>query len=277
MAIKEDEISNWLFDVLLRREVLEDFEKPMSSLAKMCRSRDEFELLAHTIEKLVALSQKQFTKQIISLVGHIKKLIVGEQQIAIVAMAWGDEPDSSQQLVQLLKTYFHNERRVRFFNSVNNFEKKDHIQTFPRFIIVDEFSGTGKTVIGRVNHLYKHAKSKNVEIEPYVYLLFGMQQAYDNIKGQGIDAHFCNILKAGISGYFTGEERSKRIAIMKRLEEELHPQIDGKQLPSLGYGEAEALFFVRNMNAPNSNFPIFWWPIDASGNDRDTIMQRAEL
>ncbi|QFP63331.1 phosphoribosyltransferase-like protein [Brucella anthropi] len=276
MAIEETEINRWLFEVFLRRESLEDFEAPIVALAKLCRNRDEFELIAHTIEKLVALSQPQFNKQITSLVSYIKRNVMYDAPIAIVATAWGDKPDSSQQLVQLLKPYFRSYKSVSFFNSVNNFEKKNNIEKYPRFILVDEFSGTGNTIIGRVRHISQQAKSRGSQIDPYVGLLFGMENALEAIRAEGINVHFCGELKAGISGYFSGDERERRINIMKRLEEELSSEWDGEQLPSLGYGAAEALFFVKNMNAPNSNFPIFWWPYDATETERETLMRRAE-
>jgi hypothetical protein len=70
---------------------------------------------------------------------------------------------------------------------------------------------------------------------------------------------------------------SDNIKNMKRLEAELAQNIDGKVLPSMGHGEAEALFFIKDGNAPNSNFPIFWWPEDSKNNQRNTIMKRHEL
>ena len=68
-------------------------------------------------------------------------------------------------------------------------------------------------------------------------------------------------LKAGISGHFSGQELVNKKALMQRLEQELAANIEGEPLPSLGYGGAEALFCIEKENAPNSNFPIFWWVI----------------
>lgn len=104
-----------------------------------------------------------------------------------------------------------------------------------------------------------------------------MENAFETVSAQLGQTHFCNRIRAGISGYFAGEELTSRISDMKRLEQELAVDIDGQPMPSMGHGEAEALFFIKDGNAPNSNFPIFWWPKDVSNHDRFTIMERAEL
>lgn len=277
MSISEDEINRWLFDLFLRRESLSDYESAFFALASMCRTRDEFDLVVHSAEKLVALSEQQFSRQVQALTKHIKEVVLQDSPLAIVATAWGEKPDSSQQLVQRLKVHFRSEPRVSFFNTVNAYEKRDNIERFPRFILVDEFSGTGKTLIGRVAHIVNSAKGRGLSVQPHVGLLFGMEKALENVREALIPVHFCTELKAGISGYFFGHDREKRIATMKRLEEDLFPEVSGRLLPSLGHGEAEALFFVKEQNAPNSNFPIFWWPLDVSGAERVTVMFRAEL
>ncbi|MCV2866941.1 hypothetical protein OE647_19765 [Defluviimonas sp. WL0075] len=208
---------------------------------------------------------------------YIRENILTETPVAIVATAWGDKPDSSQQLVQRLKVQLRSDKNVEFFNSVNAFERKDHIKRFPRFILVDEFSGTGETVANRLKHIGNHAKANGTAVDPYVCMLFGMEKASEKLVNLGYKTYFCAELKAGISGYFNDAERDEKIALMQRLEEELAPAINGEPMPSLGHGQAEALFFIKNMNAPNSNFPILWWPKDAQDRDRDTIMHRAEL
>lgn len=278
MTISDTSINAWIFDLFLRRENLSDLEEPIYFLAKMCQNKEEFELIQHTLERLVALSNSQFEKSLTQMVEYIRQNILStEGPLAIVASAWGEAPDSSQELIQRLKVLLRKNDNIKFFNSVNFFERKNQVQEFPRFVMVDEFSGTGKTLIQRMEHIHKHAKSVDVEVESYICILFGMENAQRIIEAKFKNTHFCTILRAGISGYFCGEERVQKIECMKNLEQKLASEINGIALPSLGYGEAEALFFRRNSNAPNSNFPIFWWPKTSDMKDRDTIMHRAEL
>ena len=144
-------------------------------------------------------------------------------------------------------------------------------------MIIDDFSGTGNTVIGRVKHISDNAKSRGLSVNSSVGILVGMQQAKKKIETAGLECHFIVECVAGISGHFSGENLEKYITCMKRLEEELCQEIDNTKLPSLGYGEAEALFCVAGWNAPNSNLPILWWPKDKHMKDRQTVMQRYEL
>ncbi|MFC3614532.1 hypothetical protein ACFORG_12220 [Lutimaribacter marinistellae] len=276
MVVELDEAQEWLFDLFLRREILSEFEEQVLELVKLCQSRAEYDLIKHTVEKLIVLNSGQLSTQVFSMAEHVRKLSKGKQT-AVVAMAWDDAPDSSQQLVQMLKSRFTREDKIRIFNSVPAFTKKDHVDQFEQFILVDDFSGTGKTVENRYNHLVKHAKGREVDIEGYACLLFGMKAAFDFLVSTGINVHFCRKLQAGLSGHFQQPELDDMIQHMKRLEQELAPAIDGTPLPSMGHGGAEALFFVKDSNAPNSNFPIFWWPEDAANKERNTLMYRAEL
>ncbi|MEP6018228.1 MAG: hypothetical protein ABJ251_07065 [Paracoccaceae bacterium] len=277
MVVDKAEAEEWLFDLFLRREILSEFEEQVLELVKLCQNRAEYDLIKHTVERLIVLNDGQFSTQVFGMAEHIKNKVCNGKETAVVAMAWDDTPDSSQQLVQMLKSRFTREDPIRIFNSVPAFTKKDHIDKFEKFVLVDDFAGTGKTVENRYNHLVKHAEGRRVEIEGHTCSLFGMKAAYEYLEGKEIGAHFCRKLDAGLSGHFVGAELSARVATMKRLEQELASVIDGKPLPSMGHGEAEALFFRKDSNAPNSNFPIFWWPEDAKNEPRLTLMYRAEL
>lgn len=276
MVVDRAEAEEWLFELFLRREVLGEFEEQVLELVDLCQSRDEFDLIKHTVEKLIVLNAGQLSTQVFEMANYIKKLCDGKPT-AVVAMAWDDKPDSSQQLVQMLKSRFTRGDPIRIFNSVPAFTKKDHVDQYEQFILVDDFSGTGKTVENRYNHLVKHAKARNVEIVGNVCLLFGMKAASEFLADIDINAHFGRKLQAGITDHFSGNELVEKIQHMKRLEQDLAAKIEGKPMPSMGHGQAEALFFIKDGNAPNSNFPIFWWPENSKNEPRKTLMYRAEL
>ena len=63
---------------------------------------------------------------------------------------------------------------------------------------------------------------------------------------------------------------------MLRLESYLQAKHDNLELPSLGDGEAEALYYMKYGNTPNSVFPVFWWPFLADGTERTTLLDRHE-
>lgn len=276
MGISDDEAVEWLFELCLRRDIFTEYSEPVLELVKLCKTREEFELLKHTMEHLIILNSSQHSTLLLKMAGYIKGHIPKDGTLAIVAMAWGEEPDSSQRLLQMIKPWFKKRDRVEFFNTVNSYEKKKNIEKYPTFMLVDDFAGTGKTVKQRYEFIVKSAAQKNVACSASVCLLFGMDEAENFLKKHKIDAHFFGTLKAGISGHFSGQELVNKKALMQRLEQELAANIEGEPLPSLGYGGAEALFCIEKENAPNSNFPIFWWPECADGEERNTIMQRYE-
>ena len=102
-----------------------------------------------------------------------------------------------------------------------------------------------------------------------------MVDALTEVRGRGTDIFAAIELEKGISGYLTGSARDDAREEMLRLEARLHPTFNGRPLPSLGYGEAEALFSTDG-NAPNSVFPVFWWPRLRTGRNRKTILSRGE-
>jgi hypothetical protein len=278
MNVSNDSVEAWLFDLILRREILGDYYESIKEITRICKSDDEYAVVKHLVENLIVLSSPQFAKQIDLLVASINKIgEKGDKEIAVVAMAWDDKPDSSQHLVQVLKSRFDRYSKVRLFNSVPSFCKKNNIETYPTYVLVDDFSGTGKTIDTRLAYIEKAAEARGVATDPHACILFGMEKAYTNLAAKWPNSIFCTTLKPGLSGYFSGQELEDKVANVKRLEEELAPIIDETTMPSLGHGQAEALFFIKEMNAPNSNFPIFWWPEDANGEKRVTLMNRSEL
>jgi hypothetical protein len=67
---------------------------------------------------------------------------------------------------------------------------------------------------------------------------------------------------------------------MVELELLLAPVINQYELKkySFGYNAAEAIYSLEGCqgNTPNSVFPIFWWPRNVTGNQRNTILTRFE-
>ncbi len=270
-------IHEWLFHTFLNNEILSEFEGQIIDLLNMCSTDGEIDVVKHTIEKLNVMTYDQMHLHLIEMAKYASNICGDEENIAIVAMAYDSAADGSQLLVQMLKPIIRNKKNIKIFNSVPSYVKKGKLETYPKFILVDDFSGTGNTVLNRLKYIEDTALDRGIVLTPHVCLIFGMEKAKRKIVENGYDVHFLRELKAGISGYFNGNELVQKIASMKRLEGQLAPEIDGKKVPSLGYGEAEALHFVQNANAPNSNFPIFWWPFDVNNMERNTIMVRAEL
>ena len=147
--------------------------------------------------------------------------------------------------------------------------------------MVDEFIGTGKTIKNRINDLEKRIqqvrKDKGAQFTERIVVctLAAMDHAILELRREGIEVHAALEMPAGVSGRFRTCEAKRRCQIMQSIEGYLD-QSRMKPFPSLGYGQAEALFYARNGNPPNSNFPIFWWKHLQDGSAFQPILDRDE-
>lgn len=277
LIVTDDEVTAFMFSLFVEKENFHGNEEQIRQLLGICKSDDEFFIIRHTLKNLLILSQSKLGMVVEKLVEELKVLAKKSQSLAIVAMAWDEGADSSQMLLQLIKPRFAGIKNIKFFNSVPNFIAKSRFKQHDNFALVDDFSGTGKTVLNRLKYIQNCAAQAGHNLDPFVGILFGMPNALNAIQAAGVEVKFVYQCTPGISGHFLEGEREKYIKTMKRIEEELCQEIDGVPLPSLGNGEAEALFCVETWNAPNSNFPVLWWPLCKNMNPRKTILSRFEL
>lgn len=251
------------------------FEDEIKHLFGICANNDEAEILLHTLSQMSILDHDQLSFGLKAMARHAAAKIEDSGTLAIVAMAYDSSADGSQLILQMLKTELDRNLKIKLFNTIPNYLRK--MEEYPHFMLIDDFSGTGGTVLNRLRHIDKNAQSRQISITRSVCLIAAMQAAKLAIESEGYEVKVFKELKAGLSGHFSGDTLDQARRQMLRLESELNPNISGKALPSFGHGGAEALYFVHPGNAPNSNFPIFWWPEDKTGNPRKTMMRRHEL
>ena len=157
----------------------------------------------------------------------------------------------------------------------------DKAEGYDNTVLIDEFSGTGKTILNRINHTKKAidarmrtlgiANSHNVSVA----LVCAMKDAADAIKPECYRFYSSTVLRKGISAHSSGFRLLVEKECMLGIESELgdYPK---KKVYSFGYGGAEALYAVQGCNIPNSVFPIFWWPRLNDGSTRQTMFSRKE-
>lgn len=274
--MSNNELESYILSLLIRRGEIDGFETAIRELLTGCSSSDEFDVIKHVLENVLIIGTDRLARPIKALAERIVDEIVNNGPTAVVAMAYDSSPDSSQMLVQMLKPAMRGQSNVTLLNTVPSYLKKDISLEYTNCILIDEFSGTGRTVKNRIEYIQKDLASKGREGTIKAKVLFGMKEAKDTLESEGIEIEFLQILKAGISGYFNGQERERLTAAMKSIETQLAPDILGKPVPSMGHGDAEAMFNIKGWNAPNSNFPILWWPEDVAGKSRETMMVRYE-
>lgn len=275
--LTDEEIGDLVFRVSLERSDLEDYDVEISDLFRACRNQTEVDVVKHLLEQLHIPTLDQIPAKLNAMADVARELIKDDQGLAIVAMAYDGSADGSQTVIQLLKPKLGRGKNHKIFNSVPQYLKKGGVDKFPRFLLVDDFMGSGQTVLNRIKEIESNAKSREIEVEVNVCLLYGMEEALKNVLKSGHNIRVLNVLRAGLSGHFAGRDLDERLDAMRSLESLLAPDFDGAAMPSMGYNKAEAIFCIKETNAPNSNFPIFWWPADSDGAERRTLMVRAEL
>lgn len=201
-------------------------------------------------------------------------------QTQIVSTSWGSNADSGQLVLQMLKPTLVEMGWGKAL-LVNRTDKaRDNFKTHPNIILVDEFCGTGNSIIGRVEYLKREAQDRaksiqqEINLEIAVCLVAGMKAGIENIENTGVQTFCAKPLDAGILSLASADEQRAAYTDMKEMESKLLQIVNGHPLPSMGYGGAEALYTLQNSNTPNSVFPIFWWRHGSDGKPHPSILTR---
>lgn len=196
----------------------------------------------------------------------------------IVAMSADSNADSSQEVIYHLKPEMESQgwrdHKVvnRFSHAFKTYKESGH----KNIILVDDFIGSGKTVIGRVTEIqrqFKHASITDYSIR--VKALTSTQQGLKNITDEGINVTAQRTLKKGIDDYYDAPQAQLYREMMQAMESILSKMYNDREMPSLGYNDAQATYCREESNTPNSVFPIFWWPFKTDGSERRTLLIRA--
>lgn len=244
-----------------------------------CDSKEEKELIFSLLDRFSYLDMDNFNL----LQNEIADFIINgldfkEETTQILALAWDDEADSSQAILQAIKHKL-NIKGWKNFLTVNKFGKamKYHGAGRTQIVIIDEFVGSGKTLKSRIDYLKKNITG---EFDYCCIFLAGIDSTINTLTSDNIRI-FCPLpLKKGISEFYDKSEVNKQEIAMLNLELKLAQKINDKDIFDYthGYGCAEALYTMEGCggNTPNSVFPIFWWIEDNEKRKRNTILSRYE-
>lgn len=266
-----EKVQPWITDRFDRFEVL-----LFSDCKELCQQGLLFELL-HRFEFVPHQRYKEIIKCLALDIMTDPDLSDSETQI--VALAADSGADSSHYVLSDLK-FLMDELGWKKHKFVNTFGKayKAYVKSTSHrnIVLVDEFVGSGQTVLNRVTAISKVFEEHDVEDYTIrVKVLVSTEHAYERLIEEGINITAQLFIKKGISDYYTEEDKYNKTEIMLQLESILKDSIDGIQLPSLGYNAAESLYYRDDSNVPNSVFPIFWWPAYKDGRDRKPLLTRA--
>lgn len=269
-----------IFELCKKQPWLENKQAQLYELIDSCSKPEEIELVSTLLREFTYVYRDTLIKNLENIVNYIvNDLSLDQHHTQIAAFTYdGSEADSGQLILQLMKPLFakYGWDKPKTLNLCTQTPK--HIKDRPWVILVDEFIGSGKTISTRIEYLTKEFDKRGVsDYIIVVCVATCMNHAKKIIEASRIPVYSPVILNKGISEYFSGEDLADAMNIMNSLETLLMPVVDNKPLPKLGYMQAEALYAMEDGNCPNSVFPIFWWPQDICGEERNRLLVRVEL
>jgi hypothetical protein len=269
---------NLVFSLAVKQGWLINVEQELGFLISECESQEELDLISQLLLRFKYLDSEEERLALSTIADEILALNVEQSLVQIVATSADDDADSGQAVVYALKPIFARKgwTGVRLVNQFGKSQR--YVPEHPVICLVDEFVGTGRTFVGRVKAMIRDFKANKgfTSARFYAFAYAGMRAAKDLMEGSGLfeKVLFVNILERGISDFYDEVERNQAVQSMLALEQRLQPAVNSYNLPSLGDGASEALYGREGGNAPNSVFPIFWWPKRSDGSDRSTILVR---
>lgn len=272
-----------------RQGWLADKQNAIYELLDMCNSLNEQELLYELFHRFTYINDSKYARFLENVTDKlINDWQLSEKSAIIVATSHDRELDSSQIVLSALRDVltergWYTGGTGVLINTASRALRKLGGRDSINIVLVDEFVGTGSTMINTIKELATQLEKVH-HIGNYmikVCVLASMESGKIAIENNGTEVYANYLLKKGISEHYVGQQLRIAYSHMLRLESLLQQQIDATLLPSFGHGGAEALYARKQglavVNTPNSVFPIFWWPKYNNGTTRITVLQRARL
>lgn len=255
----------------------------MSLLYEDCKSEEEKELVIQLISDFYYMTEKKYKENIIKIADNIINLCLPNETV-IYATAGNRETDSSQAIVYDLRTILAKKggnswQGAKIFSAMS---KSVLYGLDPEIIkniyIIDEFNGSGKTILSRYKKICSDIRSLKKEPEDYniqVIYITSIECAHKYVESEGINLTSLNILKKGITFNDNIKNKDKAIELIKKISLSLSPEFKTETMYPLGYNNSEGLYYREDGNVPNSVFSIFWWPEYKSLKERNSLIVRA--
>ncbi len=244
-----------------------------------CQCDASRQLISEIIDKFLYVNRENNYLLIESLASEIiNEYSDRESTTLITAMGTGSATDSSQLIAYTLKPIMEKKkwRRHAIINDFGAVYKQYKRTGHNHIVLIDEFVGSGQTVLGRVGSI--HTQLKNAGVLDYsisVKVLVSTELGYGVVTSAGIEMSAQKLIKKGIDDYYSLEDAAQYRDLMRAIEGNLSTEYEGREMPSLGYNDAQAAYYREDGNTPNSVFPVFWWAFDCNGKERNVLMIRA--
>lgn len=245
-----------------------------------CDTEEKRLLILELLNRFLHISRDKYSDLVTNLADKItKEQGISDESTQVVAMAADSSADSSQYLLYDLKRVLE-KKGWRKYKHINTFGRSyaayKENNSLRNIILVDEFVGTGETVLSRVKELLKvYERAGVTDIKIFVKVIASTKQGLEAVTSAGINLESLVTINKGISDYYKDTTLKEKVELMDQIESILLDSYNGTDLPKFGYGKTESLYIRDEGNTPNSVFPIFWWPFLKNGAERPVLLTRA--
>lgn len=260
-----------------QKTMLKGKDNALAELYNICDTENQKLLVKEMIVRFNCFEEEVYNLALLEMANYIASLGYPLAETSIVAFCHDSEADSSQKVLQdlkvpLAKVCGQNVMTINRFDRIQRHYNKYNIR---HFIAVDEFIGSGQTIINR-DLDFQRLKLNNATID--YCLTAGMEDALNLARSKGISIHIAYTMKKGISGYYANQSLLNNIREMGLLESKLAKTIGNTQLldHNFGYSRTEALYSKLYGNIPNNVFPLFWWKKNVNNKNRETLFDRVQ-
>lgn len=249
-----------------------------------CETDDQRYLVKEILSNFVHIDLSTYRDLINKMSKNIVTINSEPENTLLVSMTGDRSSDSGQHVLYALK-YFLASLKWTGYTPVNQYNQshkvfKDNGQQDCYLILVDNFIGSGRTVLSRlswINQIFEQKKYQLPRISVVVALC--TRSGYEMLIKEGVDVHTSQIIEDKLIDNLFTTEKDKYIGLMKSIEDKLlkiyhTKKKQTKSVPSLGYGGAQVALSIEDMNTPNNVFPIFWWQYYSDHKERDVILIR---
>lgn len=287
------EISEKIFHLGVKNKWLPSLHGSVTSMLMDCASIEDIDIICELINNFTFLTSTEMHETYLRGISHMKiewELDPNETLLMAVANS-SEEPDSSHAMSQGMKaTLARGDWTATIRPSMNHLNRDLKKQRYKNIVLIDQFIGTGNTIKGKIKFVNDRVaeveanEGIKVDYNLYVYSVASMESSRVLIEAAG-EAASCDKfsffsqfeLPKGISDSFPADQVADKIDRMLAMESDLDQdpaKYNMVEFPSLGFGQAEALFAIEHENIPNSVFPIFWWKYLNNGSLRQTPFVR---
>lgn len=250
-----------------------------------CENEEQAQLIIDILDNLRHITIQEYNEGISNLALDIATSEFKPELTFITAMSADSTADSGQSVLydlkgELSKLEWTGYRSVNRYDQTpkkyKEFRKNNEDQSIT-IILVDNFVGTGGTVINRVKRIKElFSESKLPMPNVLVKVLISSKTGEENIKNNNIDFSCSYIVSDNIlEKIYDPNQVENKKNMMKTIEGKLSQSHNDRVLPSLGYGELQVALSIESKNTPNNVFPIFWWKYYSDYTVREVLLHRA--